>query len=63
MAKAVRRIVTGHRPDGRSSVLSDGPTEETPASLSGNADCAARSKARSTFCSMTAKCASAAATW
>jgi mannose-6-phosphate isomerase-like protein (cupin superfamily) len=60
MASAVRRIITGHRADGRSTVLVDGPapnvkqreagnastllwvTEESPASLSGSTDRAAR---------------------
>jgi hypothetical protein len=56
----MRRVVTGHHPDGRSTIVTDGPapnvkrraagnsstllwvTEETPASLSGNEDRAAR---------------------
>ncbi|HUQ73121.1 MAG TPA: cupin domain-containing protein [Burkholderiales bacterium] len=60
MATSVRRIITGHRADGRSTVLVDGPapnvkqreagnastllwvTGESPASLSGSADRAAR---------------------
>ena len=60
MTKAVRRVVTGHLADGRSTVLVDAPaanvkrrqagnastllwvTDETPASLCGNGDAAAR---------------------
>jgi hypothetical protein len=60
MARLVRRIVTGHRADGRSTVLMDGAapnvkqrkagnastllwvTDESPASVSGDADGAAR---------------------
>jgi len=60
VSKPVRRIITGHRPDGRSTVVLDGPapnvkqraagngstllwvTDESPASLAGNADRAAR---------------------
>jgi hypothetical protein len=60
MATAVRRVVTGHRADGRSTVLVDGTapnvkqraagntstllwlTEESPASVAGTADRAAR---------------------
>lgn len=59
-ARPVRRIVTGHRPDGRSYVLFDGPapnvkvrhagnastllwvSEESPASVAGDEDRAAR---------------------
>ena len=60
MPKPVRRVVTGHHPDGRSTVMVDGPacnvrarkagnastlvwvTDESPASVAGNDDRAAR---------------------
>ena len=37
MAKAVRRLVTGHRPDGRSTVLIDGPAPNIKQRKAGNA--------------------------
>ena len=37
MATAVRRIVTGHLPDGRSSVLADGPAPNVKQRHAGNA--------------------------
>ena len=37
MAKPVRRLVTGHRPDGRSAVLFDGPAPNVKQRQAGNA--------------------------
>lgn len=37
MARAVRRIVTGHHPDGRSTVLIDGPAPNVKQRQAGNA--------------------------
>lgn len=37
MTRAVRRIVTGHRPDGRSAVVLDGPAPNVKARQAGNA--------------------------
>ena len=37
MAQPVRRVVTGHRPDGRSTVLSDGPAPNVKQRTAGNA--------------------------
>jgi hypothetical protein len=37
MAKAVRRVVTGHRADGRSTVLIDGPAPNVKRRAAGNA--------------------------
>lgn len=37
MTKAVRRVVTGHRPDGRSTVVLDGPAPNVKARRAGNA--------------------------
>lgn len=37
MARPVRRVVTGHRPDGRSTVLSDGPAANVKQRAAGNA--------------------------
>lgn len=36
-AKGTRRIVTGHRPDGRSAILSDGPAPNVKQRAAGNA--------------------------
>jgi mannose-6-phosphate isomerase-like protein (cupin superfamily) len=37
MARPIRRIVTGHRPDGRSTVLVDGPAPNVKERAAGNA--------------------------
>lgn len=37
MARAIRRVVTGHRPDGRSTVLTDGPATNVKQRAAGNA--------------------------
>ena len=37
MARPIRRIVTGHRPDGRSTVLADGPAPNVKERAAGNA--------------------------
>jgi mannose-6-phosphate isomerase-like protein (cupin superfamily) len=37
MARSIRRVVTGHRPDGRSTVLADGPAPNVKERAAGNA--------------------------
>jgi mannose-6-phosphate isomerase-like protein (cupin superfamily) len=37
MARPIRRVVTGHRPDGRSTVLADGPAPNVKERAAGNA--------------------------
>jgi mannose-6-phosphate isomerase-like protein (cupin superfamily) len=37
MARAIRRVVTGHRPDGRSTILFDGPAPNVKQRQAGNA--------------------------
>ena len=37
MARAIRRVVTGHRPDGRSTVLADAPAPNVKQRAAGNA--------------------------
>jgi hypothetical protein len=37
MARPIRRVVTGHRPDGRSTILLDGPAPNVKQRQAGNA--------------------------